>query len=158
MTRRGFPGWRLLAGLFQILEVPVKKKPFDQLIDDLLPWWRAHNAPSAAVRRPLRKSLFGHARRLAASRNDGPQLLLAKAQQAPQPASLRAARHLMDAQRQAASNYNPSGAVDERALRRVAEAAKNGALTPDDVAAVQRAHAEGLAMPGHVLRKLAEAR
>ena len=116
-----------------------RKSNFDALIDDL----------RAAQRRAgggLMKKALGMARRV---------VFFAKAQRDPEPMSLRAAGLLAQAHQHAAASYDPNVPVDERALRRVLEAAKRGVLTPVDVQAVQQAHRDGRAIPSHVLSKLA---
>lgn len=83
-------------------------------------------------------------------------VLFAKAQRDHEHVSLRTAGLLTRAHQHPASSYAPNAPVDERALRRVLKAAKRGVLSHDDVLAVQHAHRDGLALPSHVLRKLAD--
>ncbi|WP_407122178.1 hypothetical protein [Bradyrhizobium sp. STM 3561] len=116
-----------------------RKSNFDALVDDL-------RAAQRSAGGGLMKKALRAARRV---------VLFAKAQRDPQPASLRAAGLLAQAHRHAAATYEPNSPVDERALRRVLEAAARGVLTPDDVQAVRQAHRDGRALPSHVLRKMA---
>jgi hypothetical protein len=82
------------------------------------------------------------------------RVLLLKAE----PASLRAAGLLSQARQHAEARYDPNAPVNDAVLRRVLAAAKRGVMTADDLQAVQDAHRTGLALPGSVLRKLAEVR
>ncbi|MDO3549712.1 hypothetical protein [Ralstonia pseudosolanacearum] len=116
-----------------------RKSNFDALIDDL----------RAAQRRAgggLMKKALGMARRV---------VFFAKAQRDPEPASLRAAGLLSRARQHAEATYQPNAPINEAVLRRVLAAAQRGVLSADDVQAVQQAHGDGRALPGHVLNKLA---
>lgn len=75
-----------------------------------------------------------------------------------EPPSLSAAALLSRRPQRVEAPYQPNAPVNDTVLRRVLVAAKRGVLTADDLHAVQDAHRDGLALPSHVLRKLAEVR
>ncbi|TAN25868.1 MAG: hypothetical protein EPN31_14430 [Castellaniella sp.] len=62
------------------------------------------------------------------------------------------------ASRQPVLRYDPNAPVDAAVLRRVIAVAKRGVLTATDLQSVKDAYRAGLALPGFVLRKLAEVR
>jgi hypothetical protein len=118
--------------------------PFDQLVNTLA---------DEMARQKARRRVKGK-RILLVKSLRSKRVLLLKAE----PASLRAAGLLSQAREHAEARYEPNAPVNDAVLRRVLAAAKRGVLNAADLQAVQDAHRVGLALPGFVLRKLAEVR